>query len=176
MSPLGGYMLTDPAPSVNEFLEEIGMAKATKPGKAWEAGRSAADNEYVRRLVEDEELRENLQDAYRSAKKAYSRVNNGKPAKKLLDDKKVHRELRSAAESLREASDQLRGKKDRHTARNLLLLAIFSAILAIAISEDLRKAVLDRLFGAEEEFEYTSTSTRPAPASTGPAPRAAGPR
>src|SRR5688500_6550011 len=81
------------------------MAKATKVAgaagakKAWDAGRSARENEYVQRLIEDEELRENLHDAYRSAKKAYARVNNGKPAKRPLDDKKVHRELRSAAES-----------------------------------------------------------------------------
>jgi hypothetical protein len=27
------------------------------------------------------------------------------------------------------------------------------------ISEDLRKQVLDALFGAEEEFEYTSTTS-----------------
>ena len=140
------------------------MAKATKVAgaagakKAWDAGRSARENEYVHRLIEDEELRENLHDAYRSAKKAYARVNNGKPAKKLLDDKKVHRELRSAAESLREASDQLRGKNEGHAVRNLLLLSILGAILAIALSEDLRKAVLDRLFGAEEEFEYTSST------------------
>jgi hypothetical protein len=37
------------------------------------------------------------------------------------------------------------------------------AILALVISEDLRKALLDKVFGAEEEFEYTSTTT-PAPA------------
>jgi len=135
------------------------MAKGTRAEKAWETGRSAADNEYVRRLVEDEELRDNLQDAYHSAKKAYARVNNGKPAKKLLDDKKVHKEMRNAAESLREASDQLRGKNESHKVRNLLLLSILGAILAIALSEDLRKAVLDRLFGAEEEFEYTSSTT-----------------
>ncbi|MFI5025156.1 MAG: hypothetical protein ACHQCI_00180 [Solirubrobacterales bacterium] len=141
------------------------MPKGTKAEKAWEASRSAADNEYVRRLIEDEDLRENLQDAYRSAKKAYGRVNNGAPAKRLMDDKKVHRELKSAAESLREASDQLRGKRESHTFRNLVLLAIVGGILAIALSEDLRKAVLDRLFGAEEEFEYTSTTTTSAAAS-----------
>jgi hypothetical protein len=135
------------------------MARGTKTGKAWEAGRSAADNEYVRRLIEDEELRDNLQDAYNSAKRAYSRVNNGKPAKKLMDDKKVHKELKNAAESLREASDQLRGRNESHKLRNLFLLAIVGGILAIALSEDVRKAVLDRLFGAEEEFEYTSTTT-----------------
>jgi hypothetical protein len=29
----------------------------------------------------------------------------------------------------------------------------------VALSEDLRKKVLDALFGAEEEFEYSSTTT-----------------
>ena len=39
-------------------------------------------------------------------------MSNGKgPAKALMDDKKVQRDLRNAAESLREASDQLRGKR-----------------------------------------------------------------
>ncbi len=137
------------------------MARGTKAEKAWETGRSAADNEYVRRLIEDEELRDNLQAAYRSAKKAYARVNNGQPAKKLMDDRKVHKDLRSAAESLREASDQIRGKGESHTFRNLVLIAIVGGVLAIALSEDVRKAVLDRLFGAEEEFEYSS-STAPA--------------
>ena len=118
----------------------------------------------MRRLVEDQELRDNLQDALKSAKKAYERINNGKaPAKAIMEDRKVHKEMRKAAESLREASDQLRGKRERHTFRNLVLIAIVGAILAIALSEDVRKAVLDRLFGAEEEFEYTST-TPPTPA------------
>ena len=31
-------------------------------------------------------------------------------------------------------------------------------MLALVLSEGLRKALLDRLFGAEEEFEYTSTT------------------
>jgi hypothetical protein len=42
------------------------------------------------------------------------------------------------------------------------LIGLAGAALAIILSEDLRKAVLDKLFGAEEEFEYTSTTT-PAP-------------
>jgi hypothetical protein len=135
------------------------MARGMRAEKAWEAGRSAADNEYVRRLIEDEDLRQNLADAYRSARRAYARVNNGAPAKKLMDDRKVHKELRSAADSLREASDQLRGKQESHTFRNLVVIAIVGAVLALVLSEDVRKAVLDRLFGAEEEFEYTSTTS-----------------
>jgi hypothetical protein len=137
------------------------MAKSsTKAQQAFQTGRSAADNEYVRRLIEDAELRENLKTAFESGKRAYDRLSNGKgPAKALMDDKKVHKDLRNAAESLREASDQLRGKRESHTFRNLLMIAIVGSVLALVLSDDLRKAVLDRLFGAEEEFEYTSTTS-----------------
>jgi hypothetical protein len=37
---------------------------------------------------------------------------------------------------------------------------------ALVVSEGLRKKVLDALFGAEEEFEYTSTTSTPTPAGT----------
>ena len=141
------------------------MSKSTKAQRAWETGRSAADNEYVRRLVEDQELRENIRTAFQAGKRAYSRMSNGKgPAKALMDDKKVQRELRQAARSLRDASDQLRGRREGHTLRNIVVITVVGSILALVLSEDLRKAVLDRLFGAEEEFEYTSTTTAAAPA------------
>ena len=142
------------------------MAKTTKPrtrrgaDRAREAAQAAGSNPYVRRLIEDEELRENIRSAYASAKSAYGRVSNGKgPAKALLDDKKVHKDLRKSAEALREATDALREKQRRRTWPRLLLIALIGAALALALSEDLRKAVLDKLFGAEEEFEYTSTTT-----------------
>ncbi len=97
-------------------------------------------------------------------------MSNGKgPVQALTDDKKVQRDLRTAAENLKDASDRLKGKrKKRHPFRKLLLIGIVAAVLAIALNEDLRKAVLDRLFGAEEEFEYTSqTTAAPEPAATG---------
>ena len=43
-----------------------------------------------------------------------------------------------------------------------LLVGIIGAALVLILSEDARRAMLDKLFGAEEEFEYTSTTT-PAP-------------
>jgi hypothetical protein len=123
----------------------------------------------VQRVVEDEELRDNLRTAYESAKKAYARMSNGKgPAKAILDDKKTQKELREAASSLKEAADSLRGSKKKKRGglgRKLLILGI-GAGLALALSEGLRKKVLDALFGAEEEFEYTSTTT-PSSAGTG---------
>ena len=142
--------------------------KAAKAGAgAFATGKAAANNPYVQRLVQDEELRDNLRTAYESARKAYERMSNGKgPAKALFDDKKTQRELKEAASSLKEAADQLRGSKAKKKKRRggLLMLLIIGGIAALVLSEDLRKKVLDTLFGAEEEFEYTSTTT---PSSTG---------
>ena len=46
----------------------------------------------------------------------------------------------------------------------LLFVGIVGGALALALSEGLRKKVLDALFGAEEEFEYTaSTTPEPSP-------------
>jgi hypothetical protein len=51
---------------------------AQKAKKAKKAAAQARANPYLRRLAEDEDLRQNIVDAYESAKKAYSRLNNGK--------------------------------------------------------------------------------------------------
>ena len=142
--------------------------KAAKAGAgALGAAQAARNNPYVQRVVEDDELRDNLRTAYDSAKKAYERMSNGKgPAKAILDDKKTQKELQAAATSLKEAADALRGGKKKRKGRRggKLLLLLVGAGAALALSEGLRKKVLDALFGAEEEFEYTSTTT---PSSTG---------
>jgi hypothetical protein len=111
--------------------------------------------------VDDEELRDNLRTAYESARKAYARMSNGKgPAKALLDDKKTQRQLKEAASSLKDAADALRGTRRRKRSRGgMLIVLLVGAGLALALSEGLRKKVLDALFGAEEEFEYTSTTS-----------------
>ncbi len=134
---------------------------STKAQKARDAAQNVSSNEYVRRLIEDEDLRDSLREAYDASQKAYGRIQKQKhPAKAVMDDKKTQKELREAAESLREASDRLRGKKEKggSVLGKLFVIAIVGAIAAVVLSEDVRKAVLDRLFGAEEEFEYTSTT------------------
>ena len=141
------------------------MATRTKAarGTARKAGKTAVEarrNPYVQRVIEDPELRENVRDAFEAARSAYRRMQNGKgPAKALMGDKKLQRDLRNASESLREAGTQIRGKKKRRRGRRLLLLVILGGLATLAFSEGARKAVLDKLFGAEEEFEYTSSTT-----------------
>jgi hypothetical protein len=136
--------------------------KAAEAGAgAFAAGKAVRSNQYVRRLMEDPELRENLRSAFESGRKAYTRISNGKsPVKSVTEDKKVQRELKEAATSLKDAADSLRGRKKKKRGKGrLLLLALVGAGLALALSEGLRKKVLDALFGAEEEFEYTASTT-----------------
>ena len=147
------------------------MAKnQSKAQQAQAAAMKARNNPYVRRVMEDEDLRHNITDAYTSARKAYGRLSNGKsPTNQIFDDRKLQKELKTAAESIKEAGYALREPKKKKKSGGigkLLLLVIVSAGVALAVSEGLRKKVLDALFGAEEEFEYSSTTSPPAPSST----------
>jgi hypothetical protein len=142
------------------------MAAKDIPGKLGEAELKA----YLKRMLEDEELRGNLASAYGAAKSAYGRVTNGKSGTwDLLEDSDLQKELAHIAQSLREASGALREprkrpKRRRRRGRSLMFLLVLG-VLAIALSEDLRAKVLDLLFGAEEEFDYSSTT---APAEAAP--------
>jgi hypothetical protein len=132
---------------------------ADRAGDLYEAAR---ENPYVQRLIEDDDLRENLKDAFNSAKKAYGRATgNGKgTVKAVTSDKKVQKEMRQAAEALQEARERLqKPRRKKHRLGRLILLAIIGGVVAMVVSEGARKAVLDALFGAEEEFEYTSTTS-----------------
>jgi len=143
------------------------MAAKKKAAKAQKAALRARYNPYVQRIVDDEDLRDNIWQAYESGRHAVGRLSNGKsPTKQIFDDKKLQKDLKSAAESLRDASVALReapNKKKGGGFGKLLFVGVVGAGLALALSEGLRKKVLDTLFGAEEEFEYTSTTTSSTP-------------
>ena len=127
-------------------------------------------NPYVQRLLEDADLRDNITTAIDSSKSAYTRLLSSKaPQKAVLEDKKLHKDVSSAADAVRDVATALgdapkRSKpKKRRRGRGLMLLLI-GATVALVASESLRSKVLDSLFGAEEEFEYTP----PAPSPTTP--------
>ena len=148
------------------------MAAKDRISKAGEAERAAQRNRYLQRLVEDEELRATLMTAYGAARNAYGRMSNGKPATRaLFEDRKLQRELREAAIALRDASSALREPQKRRRRGGIgrtLLLLVVAGLLAIALSEGLRSKVLDLLFGAEEEFDYSSPASPPQPAPASP--------
>ncbi len=146
-----------------------GMGAKKNAAKAGAAAVAVKRSPYVQRIAEDEELRQNLWSAYESARDAVGRLQNGKhPTKQIFDDKKLQKDLKSAAESFKDASVALHKapkRKKKGGLGKLVLLAVVGGGIALGVSEGLRKKVLDALFGAEEEFEYTS-STAPATPST----------
>jgi hypothetical protein len=148
------------------------MSAKGRLSRAEEAARAARSNQYLQRLIEDEQLRSNLMSAYGSARSAYGRMSNGKPAgRALLEDRKLQRELSDAVTSLRDVTSTLREpprrrRRRRGMVRMLTVLAV-GGMLAVVLSEGLRSKVLDMMFGAEEEFDYSSTT---APATPAPAP------
>jgi len=148
------------------------MAAKDSLSKAGEAARAAQSSRYIQRLLEDEELRSNLLSAYAAARSAYGRMSNGKPATQaLFQDRKLQRELTEAANALRQATITLRepvkpARRRGGIGRSLALLGI-GTVLALALSESLRTKVLDMLFGAEEEFDYSTTTAPETPAPAG---------
>ncbi|HEY8624977.1 MAG TPA: hypothetical protein VIL82_03145 [Solirubrobacteraceae bacterium] len=134
-------------------------------------GRITKANPYIQRLIEDSKLRDNVRTAIDSSKSAYGRLSNGKtPAKALMDDKKLQADLRQAAAAIREASNALSEAPKKSARKGLrlrrkLLVLVLGGAAALAGSEKLRSKVLDTLFGAEEEFQYTPPAT-PAAAPT----------
>ena len=106
------------------------MAAARKRARrAGDAALAARNNAYVQRIVEDAELRDNIRDAVEQSKKAYARLSNGKaPAKALMEDKKLQKELRQAALALGAVGVALhegpKRKRKRHWGRRLFILAV----------------------------------------------------
>ena len=105
-----------------------------RPRKAGKAAAQARTNPYVQRFIEDPELRDNVRAAFESARKAYKRMQNGKgPAKALMEDRKLQKELRNAA-GLAEAGGRPAPAASGASGtprRKLLMLAILGGIAAL---------------------------------------------
>jgi len=145
------------------------MAVRTKQARKAASAAAATTSPWVQRLAEDEELRDNFRVAFEAAKDAYERITDSKSPRDAVSDKKVQKDLKQAADALKDAGSALKeGPKKRKRKgglmRKLLVLAVGAGI-ALAVSEDLRSKVLDALFGKEEEFDYGSTAPTSAPPS-----------
>lgn len=138
------------------------MARRRKKGafNAADITSMLQSNPYVQSVVNDAKLRKNVSTAVSSGKKAYGRIANGKTPLALLEDKKLHAELGRALGASRDATITLTRIQGRRTRRGLskgrvLVIATAGGAVALVVNEKLRSKVLDLLFGAEEEFQYT---------------------
>jgi hypothetical protein len=115
---------------------------------------------YVKRAIQDEELRDNLRSAFATAREVYDELigNRGVSgvATKVARDKEIQDQLRSAIEDLRSAANRIQGQ-GTHKGRNssLLLAGIALGILFNPVTgPETRRWLKDRIFGEDEEFGY----------------------
>ena len=151
------------------------MARRRKAGafNAADIAEIVQSNPYVQSVINDAKLRKNVSTAVRSGKRAYGRVSDGKSPVALLEDKKLHAEMGRALGAARDATItlvRLQGRKTRRrlSPKRVVVLATAGGVAIIAVNEKARSKVLDVLFGAEEEFQYTppSNSSPSQPSST----------
>lgn len=111
---------------------------------------------YVDRALHDEDLRDNLKNAFEAARDIYAELMGGRTAMgtatRLATDKDIQDNLKKAVEELREAADRVQGKED-HTARNTALLmgGIALGLLFNPVTgPQTRKWLMDKVAGGED--------------------------
>ena len=115
---------------------------------------------YVERALTDPQLRENVRNAYQSARSIYEELlgNRGVTgfATRVATDKDIQDELRSAVSELRHAADRVQGKEERPQRNSgLLLIGLVLAILFNPLTgPQTRKWLSEHLLGGGGDFTY----------------------
>ncbi len=139
------------------------MAIPSGAGKAAvDAVESARSHPLVQRVINDDQLHEDVRQAVDSAKALFEQLQSNASAGVKLTNDKLYDELQQLAVSLRDAgtalSDPKAAQKSGLGVGRVVGLGVAGGIAALALSENLRGKALDALFGAEEEFQYTPSS------------------
>ena len=116
---------------------------------------------YVDRALTDEELRDNVKNAFVAARDIYNELVGRRGvtglATRVAGDREIQDNLRTAIEELRSAANRLQGREE-HKSRNgmLLMIGIALGILFNPMTgPETRRFLRDRLFGGNgDEFGY----------------------
>jgi len=117
---------------------------------------------YVKRAIQDEELRESIRSAYATARSVYDELIGGRSmtvaATRVASDKDIQEQLRSAIEDLRSAAERIRKEEEESKkgfSTSLLLVGIALGVLFNPVTgPDTRRWLKDKIFGEDEEFGY----------------------
>ncbi|MCP9484601.1 MAG: hypothetical protein MSC30_01965 [Gaiellaceae bacterium MAG52_C11] len=118
---------------------------------------------YVDRALHDDDLRDNLKEAFNAARDVYAELLGGRnltaTATRVATDKDIQDNLKKTIEELRTAADRLQGKKDHGTRNSILLLGGIAAgiLLNPMTGPATRSWIMEKITGeSSNDFGYTS--------------------
>ena len=117
---------------------------------------------YVDRALHDDDLHDNLKEAFTAAREVYSELLGGRnltgTAMRAATDKEIQENLRKTVEELRTAANRIQGKED-HSGRNtmILLAGITAGLLFNPMTgPQTRKWLMDKIAGeGTDDYTYT---------------------
>lgn len=137
------------AKAAGKTAKKVGKRASKKAQK-----QIALREDAVRNLIENQDLHDDLRNLADAAKAAYARVSANPGA--LLQDKRVHSDVRTGTSAFLDAKGQLVGKpKKKRGGFGLLLLTLIGSSVAVVAVPSLRTKALDLVFGPEEELDYS---------------------
>jgi hypothetical protein len=145
-----------------------------KPTERLEAGVTSL-RPYVENALKDEEFREHLREAFKTARGIYGDLSReptlGKSARKLATDKDVQESLRRAIEELGGAADTIQTKgKHKGAGRNrkvLLAGIVVGTLYNPWTGAQTRKWLLDKIAGDDELAPLAVDVSEPVAAGAG---------
>lgn len=127
---------------------------------------------YVDRALHDDDLHDNLKEAFNAAREVYSELlgnrNITATAMRAATDKDIQENLKKAVDELRTAADRIQGKEDHGTRNTMLLLAgITAGILFNPMTGPQTRAWLMEKITGEGSDDYSYTPPAASNSSTG---------
>jgi hypothetical protein len=136
------------------------------------SGAAATARPYVERALRDKELRDNIRNAYTSARAVYDELSSRRrmsdAASKLAGDKDLQDEIRIAIDELRNAAGRVKNVKrgtpePARAAKNSLLL-FFGIVVGLLLNPitgpALRRLLARKLFGSGNGFVYQGNGSK----------------
>lgn len=135
-------------------------------------GAASSARPYVERALRDQELRDNIRNAYASARAVYEELSSRRrmsdAASQLAVDKDIHDEIRSAIDELRSASRRVKDVKNaapepaRAAKQSIILMfgILVGLLLNPITGPALRRAIGRKLFGNGNGFVYQGNGSK----------------